>query len=321
MKRRLLIILLFLFCFRTQASPTDFQLSIYNLQFSKDSLSFFAPSPAPNKQRQQLVTYSAIGLYPVTMSWFCNQWYSEYAHSTFHLFNDGAEWQQMDKAGHIFSAYSIGKPLMKIFQWTGMNNTKSVLYGAGIAYFYQTTIEVFDGFSSEWGFSMSDVTANTLGSGILISQQLLWNEQRITLKESFHQTKYSEYRPGMLGENLLENIVKDYNGQTYWASINLYSFINRSQSKFPKWLSLAVGYGAEGMVGARLNPTDVDATAVPSFPRYRQYYLGIDFDLSRIETKSKFVNGFFKLINILHLPAPSVEFNNGQGTKFYWLYF
>jgi len=306
MKRKLLFIALFLFCLSTKAS-------------SPDSLSFFSPSPTLNKQRLHLVTYSFIGLYPITMSWFYAEWYKNYSQTSFHLFNDANEWQQMDKAGHVFSAYSIGKPLIRIFQWTGLDDNKSVLYGAGIAYFYQTTIEVFDGFSSEWGFSLSDVAANTLGSGILVSQQLMWHEQRITLKESFHQTKYSDYRQNMLGGNLLENIIKDYNGQTYWASVNIHSFMK--QSKFPKWLSLAIGYGSEGMVGARTNPAVVDGKIVPQFPRYRQYYLGLDFDLARIETKSKFVNGLFKVINIVRLPAPAIEFNNGHQTKFYWLYF
>jgi VanZ family protein len=298
--------------------------SLYAQSPTSDSqlpTSFFTPSPTLNKQRLHLVTYSAIGLYPATMSWFYTQWYSDYSQTNFHLFNDEAEWQQMDKCGHIMSAYSIGKPLFRIFQWTGMNDTKSVLYGAGIAYLYQSTIEMFDGFSSEWGFSLSDVGANTLGSAILISQQLLWNQQRIVLKESFHQTKYSAYRPNVLGKDLAENILKDYNGQTYWASVNVFSFLQNKESKFPKWLSVAVGYGAEGMVGARTNPSEVDGKVVPSFQQYRQYYLGLDFELSRLETKSKFLNGFFKVINIVRLPAPAVEFNQDRGTKFYWLYF
>jgi len=63
----------------------------------KPETSFFTPSPTLNKQRVHLVTYSAIGLYPLTMSWFYAQWYSDYSKPKFHLFNDEAEWQQMDK--------------------------------------------------------------------------------------------------------------------------------------------------------------------------------------------------------------------------------
>jgi hypothetical protein len=41
-------------------------------------------------------------------------------------------------------------------------------------------------------------------------------------------------------------MLKDYNGQTYWLSVNLHSFYKGS--KIPKWLNLAIGYGANGML-------------------------------------------------------------------------
>ena len=35
-------------------------------------------------------------------------------------------------------------------------------------------------------------------------------------KFSFHQTKFASQRPETLGASLNEQILKDYNGQTYW---------------------------------------------------------------------------------------------------------
>jgi len=96
--------------------------------------------------------------------------------------------------------------------------------------------------------------------------------------------------------------------------------MNKS-SAFPKWLSLGLGYGAEGMTGGYSNPSEVDGKPIPVFDRYRQYYLAIDFDLARIETRSRFLSGLFKLINIIHLPSPAIEFNEGHQTKFRALYF
>ncbi len=278
-------------------------------------------SPTPSKPRIYITSYAIVGLYPASMAWLYTQWYQNYPQSAFHFFNDNGEWKQMDKVAHLWDAYSVGKPIMKLFYWSGMSKKKSALYGMGIAYLFQTTVEVFDGFSSEWGFSIGDMCANTIGAGTLISQQLLWDEQRITLKYSFHQTKYAQYRPNELGSNVLENILKDYNGLTCWASINPYSFMNKS-SKFPKWLSIAVGYGAEGMTGGYTNPVKNEkGETLPAFDRYRQYYVSLDFDLARIQTRSKFFGGLFKLINIVHLPAPAIEFNQRHGTKFKALYF
>jgi hypothetical protein len=63
-----------------------------------------------------------------------------------------------------------------------------------------TAVEVLDGFSSEWGASSGDIIANASGTALFVSQELLWKEQRITPKFSFHTT-YAQYRPNVLGSS------------------------------------------------------------------------------------------------------------------------
>ena len=60
-----------------------------------------------------------------------------------------------------------------------------------------------DGFSEEWGGSWVDFAANAAGTSLLVGQELLWGEQRIKLKYSFHQTEFENIRPETLGENFL----------------------------------------------------------------------------------------------------------------------
>jgi hypothetical protein len=291
---------------------------LYSQSAAGDSISFFKRSHVPDKSRIRLLNYSVAGLYPVSMSWLYTQWYSGYDRSAFHFFNDNAEWELMDKFGHAWDAYNIARPLMKVYHWAGYDNRKATIISSSIAFLFQTTVEVFDGFSSEWGFSTGDVICNAIGTGTFVSQQLYWGEQRITLKYSFHQTKFSKYRPDVLGKSLPENILKDYNGLTYWVSVNPYSFL---KNNFPKWLSLGIGFGAEGMTGGTQNPSEVDGILLPFFERYRQYYLSVDIDLARIKTKSEFLNSCFKLINIIHLPAPALEFRQGKSPAFHAFYF
>ena len=50
--------------------------------------------------------------------------------------------------------------------------------------FLQSTVEVMDGFSAEWGFSWSDMAANAIGMGTFVAQEAIWDEQRIILKIS-----------------------------------------------------------------------------------------------------------------------------------------
>jgi hypothetical protein len=180
-----------------------------------------------------------------------------------------------------------------------------------------TTVEVFDGYSANWGASMGDVVANVSGTALYVSQELLWEEQRVVPKFSFHTTPYAARRPNVLGSTFQEQLLKDYNGQTYWLSANLYSFIK--STSIPKWLNVAVGYGAEGMITG----TDefVNTIFLPETKRYRQFYLSIDVDLTKISTKSHFVKTVLTVFNTLKIPAPAFELRGDGGSKMHLVYF
>ena len=191
-----------------------------------------------------------------------------------------------------------------------------MLYGAGYGFVFLTAVELFDGHSAEWGFSWGDVVANATGTALYVSQELLWNEQRIIPKFSFHTTHYAAQRPELLGESFSEQILKDYNGQTYWLSANVHSFFKSSQ--LPKWLNLAVGYGAEGMLSSQ---NDInESILLPNGDRFRQFYLSFDVDLSKIETNSHFLKTIFSLFNTIKIPSPTFEINGLGRSKFHLIY-
>ncbi|MBI1287719.1 MAG: DUF2279 domain-containing protein [Flavobacteriales bacterium] len=248
-------------------------------------------------------------------------WYANEPRSKFHLFDDSREWLQMDKAGHFLTSYAIGYYYMDFMRWSGFNRKTSIWAGGFMGSFYMAGIEILDGFSGAWGFSLSDFTVNTCGSFAVILQELAWNEQRITPKISYHPTDFAQYRPNLLGDNFGSRMMKDYNGQTFWLSINIHSFL-KEQSKFPRWINFAMGFGANGMIGAFENP-DVDANGnpYPKFTRYRQFYLSLDVDLTKIRTKKKWLRTIFKAVNLIKLPFPTVEFNPVQKVKFHPIYF
>ncbi len=224
----------------------------------------------------------------------------------------------MDKAGHIFSSYYLGKILTKGFISSGVNNKKSILYGSGLGFIYISSIEVFDGFSEKWGASISDLLTNAIGVGIYAGEELIWNEQKIILKYSFHKSPYAKYRPDALGKNFAEMLIKDYNGQTYWLSANIKSIIKVQY--IPKWLNIAFGYSADGMTGGLINPTEVNNITIPQFERKRQFYFSFDIDLSKIQTKSKALDLVLNTVNIIKFPFPALEINKKE-LKLYLLYF
>ena len=241
-------------------------------------------------------------------------WYADYPRSGFHFLNDNSQWLQMDKVGHVMTSYYLGRMGVELLDWAGVSKKNQLIYGATAGLTFLTAIEVLDGFSDEWGFSLGDFAANAAGTGLLVGQELLWEEQRVVLKYSFHQTSYAKIRPETLGQGFLEQAIKDYNGQTYWLSANLWSFAK--DSNFPKWLNVAFGLGAEGMLYGENSPLN----QLNQNP-YRQFYLRFDIDLVKIPTKSTFLRLVFSVINFIKIPAPTLEFRRNRGIKFHYLYF
>lgn len=226
----------------------------------------------------------------------------------------------MDKMGHILTAYTISRLTSGLYHWSGIRETSSNAYGTALGMAYQTNIEIFDGFSSAWGFSLGDMAANTIGAGLFISQEALWNEQRVTMKISFHRTEYSQYRPDELGNNLVEQSIKDYNGQTYWFAFAIASFLPKG-NKVPGWLCLDFGYGADGMTGGSSNPPTYNSNGDEMFfDRYRQFYCSLDVDLTKIPTKSDALKTVFSTVSFIKIPMPTLEFSRGK-LKFHILYF
>jgi hypothetical protein len=82
-----------------------------------------------------------------------------------------------------------------------------------------------------------------------------------------------------------------------------------------------MGMSAKGMVGAFVNPTvGINGQALPQFERYRQYLFSIDVDLTKIKTRNRFLKKVFNELNILKIPAPTLEYNQLNGWKFRPLY-
>lgn len=278
---------------------------------------FLKPSDSLNIQRRNGVVISETLLATTALVGLNQLWYADYPKSNFHFINDNADWLQMDKAGHVFSSYHLGSIGNSVLEWSGERKKNSLIYGASVGFVFLSAVEIFDGYSSEWGASMGDVVANASGTTLFVSQELLWNEQRIVPKFSFHTTHYASERPEILGKSFNEQILKDYNGQTYWLSANVHSFLKAS--KIPRWLNVAIGYGADGMING--HDELVNTTNLPKYKRFRQYYLSLDVDLTKIETRSHLLKTLFSVFNWVKIPAPAIEFTQYNQLKVHFIYF
>lgn len=277
---------------------------------------FLKPSDTLNKPRRTGVYVGESVALGATLIGLNQLWYKDYPKSSFHFINDNNQWLQMDKLGHMYSTYHLGRVGAEMLQWSGASQKEQLIYGSTLGLGFLTVVEVFDGFSQEWGASSGDIIANVSGTALYVSQELLWKEQRITPKFSFHQTKFASQRPETLGTSLNEQILKDYNGQTYWLSFNVHSFTKDSFT--PKWLNVAIGYGGEGMLYGK------DAEAIENGViqnPYRQFYLSLDVDLTKITTKSHFLKTLFSVFNTIKIPAPTLQYDEYNGLRAHFIYF
>lgn len=262
-----------------------------------------------------------------SLVWLNEAWYKKQARTSFHTFNDSREWLQVDKFGHGWSAYQATRGLTSMWTWAGLPRKKAALVSSITSYAYMTGIEFLDSKAEKWGWSWSDVAANTVGIGMFVAQELAWQDQRIQLKFSFHGNRYGkpdlkERADDLFGNNFAERALKDYNAQTYWLSANLHSFF--PHSKIPRWLNVSLGYGAGGMLGGFENKWEnkqgiqIDRTDIR---RVRQFYLSPDIDFTKIPTNSKFLKTTFTILNAFKFPTPALMVNNKGKAKLYAFYF
>ncbi len=252
-------------------------------------------------------------------------WYANYPRTSFHFYNDWKEWQQMDKVGHSWSAFQLSRLSSNLWEAAGTPKNKAAWVGSLSSMGYMSIIEILDGYSDKWGFSPYDVLSNSIGATAFLLQELHWKEERLLLKLSYFPVQYGTLSPRadeLFGKSGIEKLLKDYNGQTYWASLNIRSFF--PESKAPEWLNLAIGYGAKTMLGGYENKwTENNGQLVsrPDILRYKRYYLSLDVDLNKIKTKNRTLKTILSAVNVLKIPAPAVEVNSRGKVHFHPLFY
>lgn len=259
-------------------------------------------STSVNKRRLTTVAVTTGLGYTAGIIGLSHLWYSQSERQSFHFFNDNAEWKQMDKAGHLFSGYYLSYATSRALQWCDVQTSVADIAGAITGFALLMPIEILDGHSPSYGASAGDLVANAAGSLLFLGQQRWWNEQRLIPRFSFRTTPYASLRPDVLGDDLAAQVLKDYNGQIYWLSVDMDKFI-----RFPEWLNIAIGYGAHDMVYAR----DAQNSTI-GFRPYRQLYLALDPDLSAIQTKSRLIKSLLFVAGMIKIPAPGLEWSQGK---------
>lgn len=113
-----------------------------------------------------------------------------------------------DKVGHLYTTYVMSEWLAYRLKTNNNNHKDSALYGALLGWSLMFYVELFDGYSSDHGFSNHDLIMNTIGSGFSYYKNTLpWLKDTMDLRV--------EYLPSKAMKGI--HPMTDYTGYKYIA--------------------------------------------------------------------------------------------------------
>ena len=221
---------------------------------------------------------------------FAKGWWDD-EHSHFHLENDFDYALNLDKFGHFAAGVVLGESFYEEFRLAGASEFNSYLFARLSAMMTHVAIDVKDGYSPEWGFSVFDVLSGTLGGFYPMAERYIPLFKYIDLKWSYWINTKAYYRQSDTGV-----FTDDYVNQTFWASFKPYRLLpSGARAYYPSWLAVAAGLSIDEKV----------FTGEPH-PR-REVYLALDYDLEAFRPQSRLARTLVKYLNYFKLPAPTIQ--------------
>ncbi len=192
-----------------------------------------------------------------------------------------------DKFGHFFFPYLIVNIYSQLFNWTGIDYDKSLLYAGALALSYETFVEIRDGYSKQWGFSWGDFSADVLGAAYPVLQNKIPILQNFNFKISFYPSdRFQE------GSNRV--IFDDYESTYDWLSVNVHNILpDKLKNYYPEFINLAIGHSVEKL----------DNNGGGN----HRFYIAIDWNLEELPGNGWFWNLLKRNFNYYHLPSPAVQ--------------
>lgn len=181
-----------------------------------------------------------------------------------------------DKWGHAWSFYFGTRLFTAYFDAVyPQNHLRAILLGASISWGASVAVEFGDGFASVYGFSYTDLIANTLGVALAVAQEL-WPAVDDLVDFSVHLL----FSPGFMNPQNPNHfdIATDYSGYLFTLHLRL-GGLGLSARNPLRYLRLDAGYFTrcyEVMDGCSRESMGTDRFET------RNVYVGISFDIARM---------------------------------------
>lgn len=182
-----------------------------------------------------------------------------------------------DKLGHAWSFYFGTRLFTSYFDAVyPRDHIRAALWGAALSWAASVAVEIGDGFASVYGFSYTDLMANTLGVALGLAQDL-WPAVDDLLDFSVHIL----FSPGFMNPDNPNHFdfATDYSGSLFTLHLRLGGLGLFSRRNPLRYLRLDTGYFArcyEVMDGCSRESLGTDRFET------RSLYFGVSFDLARM---------------------------------------
>ena len=206
-----------------------------------------------------------------------NSWWKDGFSGSFRTVDEGWFGQDTyvggaDKAGHAFFTYTGARLLTRGFEAVGNDPGYALRLGTWTSLGVMTAIEVVDGFSKKYRFSMEDAVANAVGAAFAV---LVEKYPRVDALLDFRLLYQRSDDAKRVGET---DVIADFSGQTYLLAVKADGVPRLREVPVVRYLELQVGYNTLGY-----EPND----GTMNDPHRRIYY-GIGINLSRLLSDTVF---------------------------------
>jgi hypothetical protein len=214
-------------------------------------------------------------------------WWKDLRRS-FHFNSDWEYALWLDKVGHFYAGGILAHAFSSALEAGNFQSEEAAIYGTALAFLYQTYVEFEDGFGPDWGFSIADEAANTLGASYTLAQYYFPYLKNFMFRFSYlpsNKPKFG-FRPG--------GGIDDYEGQKYWLSFRMKNLLPEGISKYwPEFLMLSAGVSVKELDG--------------NGGGHREFYIALDIDAETIPLYGGFWQFLKNSLNYIHFPMPGVR--------------
>ena len=278
-----------------------------------------ADSSGLRPYRLALLGGTGLAIHYLGFKYFDNAWWQGKEQDHIRWLYDwyGDAYLDMDKGGHFMSGMLLAQTLADAYGWGGVSPRLAALAGTLTSWGLLFEVEMRDAYFDQWGFSIPDFTANTIGATVPLVHTLWPASRAIRFKFSyFPSVLYLEREERAREEKIAgrpvrpytAHIIDDYEGMTVWMAISVNQLLRgQAEEIWPDFMGVALGYGATGLHGS-------NAKSKGRFKKFKdlpdarpELFVALDWDPRFLPGDGVGWRYFKEQVNWLHLPAPALR--------------